>query len=89
LVGTGVDGQSRGFDVMAISRPEALGDIANLGLTLAEGRQLLAAVQQGVVAAHADSHATPRSDCRSGGGRCHPKDWRPHRIATLSIEGGS
>jgi hypothetical protein len=64
LVGTGVDGQSRGFDVMEISRPEDLGDIANLGLTLAEGKQLLAAVQQGVVAAQADSHATLRPDCQ-------------------------
>jgi hypothetical protein len=37
LVGTGNDGQSRDFDVMSISRPQRLGDIANLGLTLAEG----------------------------------------------------
>jgi hypothetical protein len=83
LVGTGVDGQSRGFDVMKISRPDGVGDIANLGLTLAEGKLLLTGVQQGVVAAQADSHATLRPDCRSCGGRCHLKDWRPHRIATL------
>ena len=68
LVGTGVDGQSRGFDVMKISRPDGVGDIANLGLTLAEGKLLLAGVQQGVVAAQADSHATLRPDCRSRGG---------------------
>jgi hypothetical protein len=48
LVGTGVDGQSRSFDVMEISRPDGVGDIANLGLTLAEGKLLLAGVQQGV-----------------------------------------
>ena len=83
LVGTGVDGQSRSFDVMEISRPDGLGDIANLGLTLAEGKQLLARVQQEVVAAQADNHAMLRPDCRSCGGRCHVKDWRPHRIATL------
>ena len=47
LVGTGVDGQCRSFDVMEICRPDGLGDIANLGLTLAEGKQLLAGVQQG------------------------------------------
>jgi hypothetical protein len=58
LVGTGVDGQSRSFNVMEISRPDGVGDIANLGLTLAEGKLLLAGVQQGVVAAQADSHAT-------------------------------
>ena len=83
LVGTGVDGQSRSFNVMEISRPDGVGDIANLGLTLAEGKLLLAGVQQGVVAAQADSHATLRPDCRSCGGRCHVKDWRPRRIATL------
>jgi len=46
LVGTGVDGQSRSFDVTEFSRPEGLGDIANLGLTLAEAKRLLAGVQQ-------------------------------------------
>jgi hypothetical protein len=30
LVGTGVDGQSRSFDVMEIRRPDGVGDIANL-----------------------------------------------------------
>jgi hypothetical protein len=30
------DGQSRSCEVMAISRPDDLGDIAALGLTLAE-----------------------------------------------------
>jgi hypothetical protein len=29
-------------DVMEISKPDGLGDIANLGLTLAEAKQLLA-----------------------------------------------
>ena len=53
LVGTGIDGQSRSFEVMAISRPDGLGDIANLGLTLAEAKQLLVQVQQQVVAAQA------------------------------------
>ena len=44
LVGTGIDGQSRSFDVMPISRPDGLGEIANLGLTLAEAKLLLAQV---------------------------------------------
>ncbi len=83
LVGMGIDGQSRSFEVMAISRPDGLGDIANLGLTLAEGKLLLAQVQQQVVAEQANTHATFRPDCRSCGGRCHVKDWQPHRIATL------
>jgi hypothetical protein len=42
LVGTGMDGQYRSVDVMQISRPDGLGDVANLGLTLAEAKRLLA-----------------------------------------------
>src|SRR4051795_6692175 len=68
---------------MAISRPDDLGDIANLGLTLAEGKQLLAQVQQQLVAEQANTHTAFRPDCRSCGGTCHVKDWQPHRIATL------
>jgi hypothetical protein len=83
LVETGIDGQSRSFDVMEISRPDGLGDLANLGLTLSEAKQLLARVQQDVVAAQADNDAMFRPDCQSCGRTCHVKDWRPHRIATL------
>jgi hypothetical protein len=83
LVGPGIDGQSRSFDVMAVSRPDGLGDIANLGMTLAEAKQLLAQVQQQVVAAQVDTHATFRPGCGSCGGTCHVKDWQPYRIATL------
>jgi hypothetical protein len=68
---------------MEFIRSDGLVDIAKLGLTLAEGKQLLAQVQQEVVAAQADNHAMLRPDCRSCGRRCHVKDWRAHRIATL------
>jgi hypothetical protein len=83
LVGTEMDGQSRSFDVMEISRPDDLSDFANLGLTLAEAKQLLVQVQQEVAAAQARHQATFRPDCQSCGGRCHIKDWRRHRVATL------
>lgn len=53
LIETGIDDQPRIFDVMMISRPDGLGDVANLGLTWAEAKQLLAQVQQEVVAAQA------------------------------------
>jgi hypothetical protein len=46
LVGTESDGLFQSFDVMPISRPDGLGKIANLGLTLAEATRLLAEVQQ-------------------------------------------
>jgi hypothetical protein len=68
---------------MEISRPNDLGIIANLGLTLPEAKQLLARVQQAVVAAQARDHAVVRPDCSSCGGRFHVKDRRLHQIATL------
>src|SRR4051812_17670477 len=83
LIGTGMDSQSRSFDVMAISRPDRLDDIANLGMTLSEAKQLLGQVQQQVVAAQANSHATFRPACRSCGGTYHVKHWQAHRIGTL------
>jgi hypothetical protein len=83
LVETGTVSRARSVDVLEISRPNDLGDIANLGLTLSEAKRLLARVQQAVVAAQAYDHAALRPDCSACGGGCHIKDWRPHRIATL------
>jgi hypothetical protein len=83
LVGTEIDGQSRCCEVMVLSRPDGLGDIATLGLTLAESKQLLVQVQHEVVAAQARRHTLFRPDCQSCSGRCHMKGWQPHRIATL------
>src|SRR6187551_673805 len=45
LVETGTDSRTRSVEVLEISRPNDLGDIANLGLTLPEAKQLLARVQ--------------------------------------------
>ena len=61
LIETGADGHGRGIDVLEISRPDTLRDIADLGLTLPEAKQLLARVQQAVVAAQAHDHAAPRA----------------------------
>jgi hypothetical protein len=83
LVGMGIDGQFRGFEVMAISRPDGVGDVANLGLTLAESKLLLAQVQRQHVAEQANTHATFRPDCGACGGACQVKDRQPHRITTL------
>jgi hypothetical protein len=57
--------------------------LADLGLTLADGRQLLAQIQQAVVAAESRDHAARRPPCRTCGTLCQVKDYRPHRIATL------
>ncbi len=83
LIETRADGGTRSVDVLELSRPDDLRDIAGLGVTLPEAKQILARVQQAVVAAQARNHAALRPECPSCGGRCRVKDWRPHRIATL------
>jgi len=56
LVKIGVVGEGPCVDVLKISRPDDLVDIANLGLTLAEAKRLLAGIQREIVAAQARSH---------------------------------
>ena len=84
LVGTGMDGQPRSCDVMVISRPDGLSEIADLGITLAEAKLLLVQVQRQVVADQATTHATFRPNCDSCGRTCQVKDWPPHRIGRCS-----
>jgi hypothetical protein len=74
LVKTGADGEGRAMDIMEIERPDDLRDIACLGLTLCEAKQLLAVLQQEIVAAQARTHAVLRPDCPCGRGVRHVKD---------------
>ena len=83
LVKTGADGEKQSIDVATINRPDDLGEIATLGLTLAEGKRLLASLQQQIIAAQARDHAVRRPNCRSCGAVCHVKDYRDHAVATL------
>jgi hypothetical protein len=83
LVQTGAEGEDPGTDLMEISRPDGLGDIANLGLTLSETKQLLANVQREIAAAQAKDHVVRRPDCPHCDGVCHVKDYRDHAVATL------
>src|SRR6186713_3110585 len=83
LVETGVEGLGRSVDVMAIECSGDLGDIADLGLSLAQGKQLVALVQQAIVTAQSRDHALRRPDCRTCTAPCQIKDYRPHQIATL------
>ena len=83
LVSVEADGTEHSTDVLQISRPDTLTDLASLGLTLAEGKRLLAGVQQELVAAQARAHAVRRPECRSCGTTCRVKDYRQHAIATL------
>jgi len=83
LVETGAGGDHRSMDVMEIARPGDLSDIASLGLSLAEAKQVLAAIQREILGAQARDHAARRPSCRSCGGACHVKDYRQRRLATL------
>ena len=83
LVETGPDSTADGVDLIEIDRPTGLTEIANLGLTLPEAKQVLARMQQALVAAQAHDHAVQRPGCSSCNGICHIKDWRLHQIATL------
>ena len=83
LIETRADGVTCSIDVLDFRRPSDLGDIASLGLTLSEAKQLLARVQQTVVAAQARDHASLRPECSNCGARCHVKDWQSRQVATL------
>jgi hypothetical protein len=60
LAETEPDSPRPSVDVMEIRPTRDLGDIAHLGLTLSDAKQLLARVQQAVVAAQAHGHAVLR-----------------------------
>jgi len=83
LVKTGAGSEKQSIDVATITRPDDLVEIAHLGLPLAEGKRLLAALQQESVAAQARDHAVQRPNCRSCGAVCRVKDYRDHAVATL------
>jgi len=83
LVMIGAEGEGPCTDIMEIRRPDDLVDIANLGLTLAEAKLLLAGVQREIVAAQARDHAVQRPDCSRCGDVCRVKDYRDHAVATL------
>jgi hypothetical protein len=83
LVRVGTEGEEHSTDVLQIARPDNLADLTSLGLTLDEGKRLLAGLQQEIVAAQARVHAARRPACRSCGTACRVKDYRQHAIATL------
>ena len=83
LVETGASTGGCSIDLMEISRPRDLHDIAKLGLTLPEAKRLLARVQQAVVAVQARDHAALRPACSGCGAMCHIKDWQSRQVATL------
>lgn len=76
LVQIAADGDEPFVDVMKLNRPDDFDDIANLELTVADRKRLLAGLQQGIVAAQVRSHSGRRPVCRSCSGVCHVKDYQ-------------
>lgn len=74
LVEWGADTRGCEVDLLEIDQPHALRDTANLGLTPPEANQILARIQQAVVAAQACDHALLRPVCARCGVECHVKD---------------
>ena len=74
LVQTGAEGEDPATDLMEINRPDGLGDIAALGLTLSEAKQLLANVQREIAAAQARDHTVRRPECPRCDVVCGVKD---------------
>jgi hypothetical protein len=83
LVEIGCDGGERYEDIMTIDRSSGILDIADVGLRLSEGKQLLAGVQQGLVAFQVKEHCVKRPVCVDCGCICRVKDYRDHALATL------
>ena len=83
VVKIGAEGEGPATDVMEINRLGDLADIADLGLTLAETKRLLAGLQQKIVAAQVRDHAARRPACSRCGGACRVKDYQDHVVATL------
>jgi hypothetical protein len=83
LVKIGAEAEGQAVDIMEINRPGDLGDIADLGLTLAETKRLSARLQQEIVATQVSEHAARRPTCSRCGDACRVKDYREHVVATL------
>jgi hypothetical protein len=83
LVEIGAEGEGQAQDVLEIDRPGGLGDIAALGLTLSETKQLLAGLQQEIVAAQVRDHAAHRPFCSHCGHRCRVKGrWTSYPLSS-------
>src|SRR5215211_2589354 len=79
----GPDGMPRMHEVGAGERTPAGHTAAALGLSLAEGKAILAAVQRHLVAAQVEEHCGSRRRCDRCGAQRPLKDMRPRRLTSL------
>jgi hypothetical protein len=81
------EGEESGTDLMEISRPDGLGDIANLGFTLSEAKLLLANVQREIAAAQARDHVVRRPVSLSPDKALLQSRCKPMGLRRMSIGG--
>lgn len=80
---TGSDGARQVQEVGSGERLPGEHTAATLGLGLAEGKAILAAVQRHLVAAPVDEHCRGRRRCGYCGAQRPLKDWRPRQLTSL------
>ena len=68
--------------VGTVERPVKCATVADFGLSISEGRKLLANLQQIVAQSQIRAYDEHRRRCRHCGSYRHIKDWRPRTIAT-------
>src|SRR3954447_18808563 len=85
LVETGVEGPLGSVDVLEIDRPGNLDDLADLGLRLPDGKQLLSQVQQAVVASPMPGSCRPTAGMP--GLRCRMPGQRQCRSVSKNVDG--
>ena len=79
----GADDTWQLHEIGAGERPQTGQIAATLGLGLAEGKALLAALQRHLVAAQVDEHCRDRRRCDRCGAQRPLKDLRPRRLTSL------
>src|SRR5215213_6799374 len=79
----GADGTRQVHEVGAGERPPAGHSAATLGLGLAEGKAILAALRRHLVAAQVDEHCRDRRRCDRCGVQRPLKDLRTRRLVSL------
>ncbi len=84
FVNVGAESEAEATDVMEISRPDDLPNVADLGLTLAETKWLLAGLQHEMVAGQVRAHAVRQRTCARCGDVCHVKDYQDHASRRFS-----
>ena len=79
----GPDGTPQMHEVGAGERSPTGHAAATLGLSLAEGKVILAALQRSLVAAQVDEHCRNRRCCDRCGAQRPLRDLRPRRLTSL------